>query len=81
MEYIKHLIVSLQDCPNPKVHKQDMNPSLAAVLFCVPYRPFQMQAWSCVTSYYSPLRGFTLSYARYGKPRNGYDAMQLRARI
>ena len=21
------------------------------------YRPFQMRAWSCVTSYYSPLRG------------------------
>ena len=25
--------------------------------------------------------GFTLSYARYGKPRNGYDVMQLHARI
>ena len=24
---------------------------------------------------------FTLSYARYGKPRNGYDVMQLRARF
>ena len=24
---------------------------------------------------------FTLSYARYGKPRNGYDVMQLHARI
>ena len=25
--------------------------------------------------------GFTLSYARYGKPRNGYDVMQLHVRI
>ena len=25
--------------------------------------------------------GFTLSYARYGKLRNGYDVMQLHARI
>ena len=24
---------------------------------------------------------FTLSYARYGKPRNGYDVMQLHAHI
>ena len=27
------------------------------------------------------IAGFTLSYARYGKPRNGYDVMQLHARI
>ena len=41
--------------------------------------PFQMRAWSCVTSY--SVAGFTLSYARYGKPRNGSDVMQLHARI
>ena len=27
------------------------------------------------------IAGFTLSYARYGKPRSGYDVMQLHARI
>ena len=27
------------------------------------------------------IAGFTLSYARYGKLRNGYDVMQLHARI
>ena len=27
------------------------------------------------------IAGFTLLYARYGKPRNGYDDMQLHARI
>ena len=27
------------------------------------------------------IAGFILSYARYGKPRNGYDVMQLHARI
>ena len=37
-----------------------------------------MRAWSCVTF---TIAGFTMSYARYGKPRNGYDVMQLHARI
>ena len=27
------------------------------------------------------IAGFTLSYARYGKPHNGYDVMQPHARI
>ena len=27
------------------------------------------------------IAGFTLLYAGYGKPRNGYDVMQLHARI
>ena len=27
------------------------------------------------------IAGFTLSYTRYGKPRNGYDVMQLHAHI
>ena len=27
------------------------------------------------------IAGFTLLYARYGKPRSGYDVMQLHARI
>ena len=46
-EYSKHMLVSSQDCPNPKVHKQDLNSNLAAVLSCVFYSAiapkFQLQ--------------------------------------
>ena len=44
-------------------------------------RPFQKRAWSCVKSYYSPLWGSHCHTLDTVNPANGYDVMQLHARI
>ena len=40
-----------------------------------PNRPFQKRAWSCVTSYYSPLWGSHYHTLDRVNPYNGYDVM------
>ena len=47
----------------------------------MPNRPFLNASMELRNIILFTIAGFTLSCARYGKPRNGYDVMQLHVRI